>query len=455
MIEVLTSIKTAIGKLVIEERNPARIDEAMLESRRVFNEVLTKLLDGEKVKDVQSFLVSNTKQRIIAKAKETFKSFKELEKKGEAEELRIYSRPLPLRMNFGEGYNLWIEDSKIMFRVTLIPQKEYVKGYLKLSKKHDEIVRKAIEEKKMAIRLKKQGIDYTPEYDITIAELVKRKGDYLLHITITKNLPVKSIRYAAGVDVNEDNVAITVYDLTARKIVDSFIVDYAVVKFIRHYWFTIRKRLREDGARSKKKLGFTRKESRQIEYLLHFVSRRIVDYLSKYPGFVVFIEDLNGIRNGNKGKRMNKRLHAWPFRKLQQFLRYKLEWSGVPVRFVDPEDTSRRCPLCGVLGARHRKLFTCPNGHIGHADRNASVNVLIRGCVMYLHVPHSAFRSMRLPNFRMWKLRRNESGAWGCVSQPLPAGAEPAGAEPSTAAQRREAEKLRSQREEAASFSLR
>ena len=46
MIEIL-AIKTAVGKLVIEEGNPAKIDEAMLESRRVFNEVLTKLLDGE------------------------------------------------------------------------------------------------------------------------------------------------------------------------------------------------------------------------------------------------------------------------------------------------------------------------------------------------------------------------------------------------------------------------
>jgi len=116
VIEILAAIKTAIGKLVIEEGNPEKIDEAMLESRRIFNEVLVKLLNNEKVsdKDVQSFLVSNTKQRIIAKAKETFKSFKELKKIGEAEELRIYSRPLPLRMNFGEGYNLWVEDNKII-----------------------------------------------------------------------------------------------------------------------------------------------------------------------------------------------------------------------------------------------------------------------------------------------------------------------------------------------------
>ncbi|RLI79888.1 hypothetical protein DRP04_08750 [Archaeoglobales archaeon] len=52
-----------------------------------------------------------------------------------------------------------------------------------------------------------------------------------------------------------------------------------------------------------------------------------------------------------------------------------------------------------VLEVRHKKLFKCPNGHVGHADRNASVNVLIR---------YSAFRSMKLPNFWMWRLRRDE-----------------------------------------------
>ena len=90
---------------------------------------------------------------------------------------------------------------------------------------------------------------------------------------------------------------------------------------------------------------------------------------------------------------------------MQQFLKYKFEWIGVPVMFVNPESTSHRCPLCGALGIRHKKVFRCLNGHTGHADRNASVNILLRGCAMYLHVPCSAFRSVRLPNFRMWKLR--------------------------------------------------
>jgi len=452
--EVITTIKTAIGKLIIEKGNTTRIDEAMLEARKLFNKTLLKLLNNQEIneKDLQTPLDANTKQLIIKKAKETYKSFKELEKKGEAKKLKIYeNKPLPLRMNFTQGYNLWIDkEGKIMFRITLTPH-EHVKGYLELTREHEEIVKKAIEEKKKTIKLKKMGINHTPEYNITIAELIKKKKTYHLHITITKNTTNPPTKYAAGIDTNEDNISITIYDLTTRKIIDSLIIDYTPIKHIRHYWFTIRKRLQHHKAKSEKKLGFTKRESRQITYLIHLISRRVANYLSRYHGLIVFMEDLDGIRDGvgERGGRMNKRLHSWPFRRLQEFLKYKLEWVGVPVRFVPPENTSRRCPLCRVLGIRHKKLFKCPNGHVGHADRSASVNILIRGCVMYLHVPYSVFRSMSLPNFRMWRLRRDESGAWGCVSQPLPAGVEP-----STAAQRREAEKPQFQREKASSFKL-
>ena len=393
----ITTVKTVVGKLVIKEGDPVEIDEALLEARRIFNEVLTKLLNGAKVheNDVCSFFLKNTKQRVIAKAKETFKSFNELKKKGQVEKLRIYrNKPLPLKMNFREGYNLWRgEDGSIWFRISLAPMK-HVRGRLLFSREHEEIVKEALEKN---------------SYKITMAELVKRGEEYYLHIVVTRNTPVPTVRYAAGIDINEDNVAVTVYDLESRKVVDTFIVDYSIIKFIRYYWFTIRKRIQKHGGR--KKLTFTSRESRQIRHLLHIISKRIADHLSRYLGIIVFMEEFTDIRNGNdKGKKMNRRLHSWSFYKLQQFLKYKLEWMGAPVEFVPPKETSHRCPLCGVSGTRHKKMFKCPNGHIGHADRNASVNILIRGCVVHLHVPRSAFRAMKLPNFRMWRLRREESG---------------------------------------------
>jgi len=38
------------------------------------------------------------------------------------------------------------------------------------------------------------------------------------------------------------------------------------------------------------------------------------------------MEELNGLRNSNRGRKMNKRINSWAFHKLQQFLKYKLEW---------------------------------------------------------------------------------------------------------------------------------
>jgi len=266
-LSVMNVVKTVVAKLVIEEGSTEAIDSALLEARRVFNEALTKLLNGEKVeeKEIRSFLVRNTKQRIVEKAKQTFKSFKELKKNGTAEKIRIYeNKPLPLRMNFDEGYRLFAENGRIKFRVTLVPRKEYVKGFLLLSKEHENLLRDSL----------KSG-------NVTIAELVKRNKEYYLHITVAKTVQAKNARYAAGIDINEDCLAVTVYDLKKKVIVDSFIVDFAAIKFIRHYWFVIRKRIQEHGAKSKKKLEFTRKEHRQINYLLHLITRRVADHLAK------------------------------------------------------------------------------------------------------------------------------------------------------------------------------
>jgi transposase len=48
----------------------------------------------------------------------------------------------------------------------------------------------------------------------------------------------------------------------------------------------------------------------------------------------------------------------------------------VPVLFVDPTATSKRCHRCGTVGHRYRKRFECPTcGLIAHADVNAAINI--------------------------------------------------------------------------------
>jgi transposase len=55
-------------------------------------------------------------------------------------------------------------------------------------------------------------------------------------------------------------------------------------------------------------------------------------------------------------RRMNRRLHSMPFRKIQFSISYKSIERGYEPEYVDARNTSRLCPICGELNK--------PNGHI-------------------------------------------------------------------------------------------
>jgi len=92
------------------------------------------------------------------------------------------------------------------------------------------------------------------------------------------------------------------------------------------------------------------------------------------------LEDLTHIRKRTKVRRAQRNRHSsWSFAQLRQFVTYKAIRAGIPIILVDPRDTSRACPECGVVDKRNRPTqdrFSCTGcGHQEAADRVGARNI--------------------------------------------------------------------------------
>lgn len=144
----------------------------------------------------------------------------------------------------------------------------------------------------------------------------------------------------------------------------------------RRYHYT-RKSLQLKGTRSAKRRlrALSGREKRFKRDVNHCVSKQ----LARQPDVAVLVlEDLSGIRNQRRGKKMNKQLNNWTFHQFEQFLGYKAEERGKEVAFVDARYTSQRCSRCGHLYKKNRKKsqYHCVRcGLHLHADVNAAINI--------------------------------------------------------------------------------
>jgi putative transposase len=82
-----------------------------------------------------------------------------------------------------------------------------------------------------------------------------------------------------------------------------------------------------------------------------------------------------------KSRRMRQRLlNFWSIMKFHRILEHKARFYGVPLVFVDPQNTSRACPVCGRVVDRLRgHALACPCGARMGRHAAAAVNIARRG----------------------------------------------------------------------------
>lgn len=114
---------------------------------------------------------------------------------------------------------------------------------------------------------------------------------------------------------------------------------------------------------------------KQVDYINHTLSRRVIDLAVEHNVSTIFMEDLSGISNQ---KKKNIFLKYWTYFALQEKIEYKAKLKGIKIRYIKPNDTSQRCSECGNINGENRKgdKFICLNcGYKDHADINAAKNI--------------------------------------------------------------------------------
>ena len=85
-------------------------------------------------------------------------------------------------------------------------------------------------------------------------------------------------------------------------------------------------------------------------------------------------------KNVDYGRKFNKKLNLWAYRKIQKAIEIKAEEHGLTVFYVDPKHTSTICYNCGSkLKVRSWKELYCENCNtLWDRDYLASLNILKR-----------------------------------------------------------------------------
>ena len=400
MTDAQALVKTLDFQLDIQSDNESLLYHATLEARSVYNETIRLAKQGvdwdaipDRVAD-DATLVKNTTQRVVAKVLGAMENYYEYDDFNQPSHTK--DGGYPLRANFTEGYNLSLtDDGDVAFRISAKPYK-HVKGVLQGSDAHLDILKTALE---------------SDEWKIGTAEALFHNDTPELHVNVTNTEQTvrdkQDSRTVVGVDVNEDNVALTA--LSEDGVEDTLVIDFPEIKFERHRYFTMRKRVQNAGKDSIHDT-LEGREERFVRDRLHKVSRHIVEWSRQFERPCIVFEDLKEMRDSiDYGTRMNRRLHHLPFRALQFYTSYKASFEGIPTAWIDPAYTSQRCPMCGHTerANRQKKRFKCRDcGHQDHSDRGTSVNIAVKG-VKKLDWNVPALNS--LPVVR--KVRRRASGA--------------------------------------------
>ena len=230
----------------------------------------------------------------------------------------------------------------------------------------------------------KQKIEeaFNGNWKFTIVEMVKRNGEWYAHFMLKKTVEVPDEpETIVAIDIGEVNLAVTVAisKNNPSKPMKGQFWRGEEIKRIRGLYAHIRRKLGKKKLLKKIK-ELRGKEKHKVNQQLHIIANQIIVYAKQFPKPIIIMENLNGIRNNfRKSKKLNRRLHSLPFRKLQTIIEYKALLEGIEVKYLtrkEMKNTSKTCHRCGHVTHLNGREFRCLKCRvIYNRDLNAAINI--------------------------------------------------------------------------------
>lgn len=184
------------------------------------------------------------------------------------------------------------------------------------------------------------------DWRIGQAWLLRTRRGVFINVVFSKEVEVGDPRDFIGVDLNENNVTISLPN-------GEFIQIITHEREVRTGYFLKRRRIQRKIRAGKRRMELLKKygerERNRIRDLYHKLTNKIIEIAERYGG--IALENLRGFREHVRYSRdVNGRLHRWAFRRLQEIIEYKAKLKGIRVIYVDPAQTSSLCLICGGRG---------------------------------------------------------------------------------------------------------
>jgi len=188
----------------------------------------------------------------------------------------------------------------------------------------------------------------------TCNPLIKKEDNrYFLIFPIRKIVELPSIEDLSkmlndglnilSIDINLDDVCFAIYKIDANGYKRIFIDR---IKWNIKEWQRVRKI--DEFAKKRYRIPATRlwnKLRLRNLGICQRLSNEIVKNALRYNCIAIVYEDLqNNFRNKNED--FNYKVHSWFYGKIINYLTNIANWSGIATIYVDPKDTSKKCPKC-------------------------------------------------------------------------------------------------------------